>query len=157
MTGSIKRMAIMILNYVGLGLLFLAILYTGYQGNVYLRGSRSMGKLLLSLSPSKGQKRFLSGIGIAFALLLAVVTNNYINAGITLNASYSMLIAAVILSAGRLLSTVVEFRENGILGHGTEISYKSIRTYKVDKRSRRAMVDFPTDGWQGLHFSFFKG
>lgn len=132
----------MIMNYVGIGLLFLAILYTGYQINNYLRLRKTMGELLLSLSPSQGQKKYLIIAGGAFVVLLIVVTFNYISMGVSLNFSYSIMVALVIYSTGRFVVSIVELRENGMLGQIKEIPYREMQDFTVSEKGRRRTVGF---------------
>lgn len=130
------------MNYVGLGLLFLSIIYSGRQVNIYWRLKKELGKLVLALSPSKDQKKFLMASGIAFLVLLMVVTYNYVSRGIALNYSYSMLLALVIFSSGRFVESICELREGGMLGKLEKIPYENIKSYSFAQQGRRHLVKF---------------
>lgn len=130
------------MNYVGLGLLFLGIVYTGRQISIYWKLKNELGKLILALSPSKKQKMFLLISGVAFILLLIVVTFNYVNSDIPLNFSYSMMLALVIFSSGRFVESICELREGGVLGKLEKIPYSDIKSYSFAKQGRRHLVKF---------------
>ncbi len=130
------------MNYVGLGLLFLAIIYTGRNINLYWKLKKELGKLVLALSPSKRQKKYLLISGVAFILLLMVVTFNYVNSSIPLNFSYSMLLALVIFSSGRFVESICELREGGMLGKLEKIPYSNIKSYSFARQGKRHLVKF---------------
>lgn len=129
-----------IINYVGLALLFFSILYSGRQIGIYIRMSRRMGKVVYALSPSNSQKKIMLGVGVAFLVLLAAVTYNYVSKGVSLGVTYTTLLAVVIYSTGRFTSKVTEMRDGGILGHLNEISYNEIKGYKVQEMGPRATL-----------------
>lgn len=131
-----------IIDYVGLGLLFFSILYTGRQVGIYLRMRKRMGKVVAELSPSKGQKKGLIAAGIVFLILMAGVTYNYVANDVTLGVTYATLVAVVIYSTGRFTSKITELREEGLLGHLNEISYSEIKSYKVEERKARGAMTF---------------
>ncbi len=130
------------MNYAGLGLLFLAIIYTGRKINLYWKLKKELGKLVLALSPSKRQKKYLLISGVAFILLLMVVTFNYVNSSIPLNFSYSMLLALVIFSSGRFVESICELREGGMLGKLEKIPYSNIKSYSFTRQGKRHLVKF---------------
>lgn len=130
------------INYVGIALLFLSILFTGRQVNLYMRMSKRMGKVVLALSPTILQKKALMIGGIAFVVLLCVVTYNYISQDIPLNVSYTGLLAVVIFSVGRLFGSIVELRDGGLLGKLNEIDYADIKSYSYAEQGKKHLVRF---------------
>lgn len=130
------------INYIGIGLLFIGILFTGKQVSDYLKLRKDLGRLILTLAPSKGQKIFLLVSGTLFIVLLVTVTYNYLSRDIPLNASYSMLIAIVIISTGRFVASMVELREEGILGKLKIIHYSDIKSYDFAQMGKRQVVKF---------------
>lgn len=131
-----------IINYVGLALLFFSILYSGRQIGLFIRLTRSMGKLIHPISPSRAQKKLLLGAAVIFVVLLVMVTYNYVSKGIGLGVTYTTLVAVVIYSTGRFTSKVTQMREQGILGHLNDIAYKDIRSYKFDQMGARNTLTF---------------
>ncbi len=126
----------------GLVLLFVAIIYTGRQVNIYLRMRKRLGKLILALSPSNGQKKLLVAGAAGFVLLLILVTFSYMNAGVELGGTYTALVAVVLFSAGRMISNIVELREEAMIGQLNEIGYKDIKHYSFLGEGRRQRVKF---------------
>jgi len=130
------------MNFIGLGLLFISILFTGKQIGDYFQLRKELGGLILRLAPSKAQRTFLLAAGAVFLILLALVTYNYISRDIPLNATYSMLVAIVIISTGRFIGSMVELREEGILGKLKVIQYSEIKSYDYGEIGKRQVVKF---------------
>ena len=132
---------------IGIAVLFAAILYTGRQVNIYFRMKKRLGKVVLSLSPTTQQKKFLNIIALVFVVLLLIITFSYVSSGVMLNTTYSVLVAVVVFSSGRFFSNVVELREEAILGKLNEIPYKAVKHYSFEGEGKRQMVKFTlTDG-----------
>lgn len=131
-----------IINYVGLALLFFSILYSGRQIGLYIRISRRMGKLVYALSPSERQKKLILGVGFAFLIVLAFVVYSYLTSGVSLNTTFTVLLAVVIYSTGSFTSKVTELRDGGIMGHLNEIAYDEIKGYKVENAGSKTTLTF---------------
>lgn len=129
-------------NYIGLALLFGAIIYSGKKVGDYFKLRRELGELVLAVTPSKGQKKFLLIAGVVFILLLAMVTYSYTARGVGLNVSYTLLLSAVIFSTGRFMDSVTELRAEGMLGKLDVIKYGDIQSYTYTEQGRRQLVKF---------------
>lgn len=128
------------MNYVGLVLLFLSIVYIGRQVNIYLRMRSRMGKLVYTLTPGKLQKKIVLTIIGVFVVLLIVLIYSTLTQGQSFGFMFSLIMAAVLYTIGKFVSRISELRDNGIIGNLNIIEYKAIRNFTIENRGKQNVL-----------------
>ncbi len=128
------------LSYLTLAILFVSILFMGWQVNRYLRLKRVMGKLLVAVTPSQLQRKVLMGIVAIFIVFMVIVTFQYTAQGEQVGPSFAVVLAVVIYSSGRFISRLIDIRETGILGQLNEIPFKSFSSFKTESLGGRSKL-----------------
>lgn len=128
------------INYIGLALLIFSIFYFGRQINIYLRMKSRLGKLIYRISPGKMLQKIILSVGILFIVFLIYITYVNVKEGYGVNVVYTVLLAAVIFSFGRMIAQVVEIREKALLGNLNEIEYKDIKTLTYETIGKRLII-----------------